>query len=126
MPCKKACHSLVSIGLVEGMPDMWPNVRGAGIMLVIGICILLAVSRPKSQPDKMSRRWIPLVALFSGPAMVILWFSIEFFVVHRNNRVLAGDAWALLPPVMLIATFVSVVASIVIAVALYLQARFGQ
>ena len=95
-------------------------------MLVIGICILLAVSRPKSQPDKMSRRWIPLVALFSGPAMVTLWFSIEFFVVHRNNRVLAGDAWALLPPVMLIATFVSVVASIVIAVALYLQARFGR
>jgi len=96
----------------------------AGFMLVVGTCILLVVSRPKSQSDSKSRRWIPLVALFSGPAMVILWFSIEIGIMYRDNRVLAGDAWAMLPPVLLIATFVSVVASIVIAVALYLQAWF--
>jgi len=96
----------------------------AGFMLVVGTCILLVFSRPKLRSDRKSRSWIPLVALFSGPAMVILWFSIDIFVVHRNNPVLAGDAWAHLPPVLLIATFVSVIASIVIAVALYIQAWF--
>ena len=92
-------------------------------MLVLGTGILLVVSRPKSQSDEKSRHWIPLVALFSGPAMVILWFCIDIGIIHRDNRVLAGDAWAMLPPVLLIATFVSVIASIVIAVALYLQTR---
>ena len=108
----------MTIGILEmlALTDMRRNLLEAGVILVIGICILLVVSRPHTQSDKKSRNWISLIALFSGPAMVILWFAIEIFVVHRNNRVLAGDAWAMFPPVLLIATFVSVVAAIVISI----------
>lgn len=101
--------------------DMRPNLAMAATVLLIGGLCVYALSRRSGSKGTCARYWICLVALIAGPIVAFLWWAVGVFLLDRE--LLAADAWALLPPVMLIGTLVGTVSAVVFG--LILRCRSG-
>ena len=106
------------------LAEMWPNLAMAAVILIVGTCFVVAMSRRNAGHGNKSRSWIiPLVSLFAGPAIALVWWAADVFIFNPDMYPRDSDAWALLPPIVLIGAFVGVVASVVFAIALNLRLR---
>jgi hypothetical protein len=100
--------------------SMLPNLAMAAVILAIGTMVLFWMPSRQPAPTSKSRSWIPLAALAAGLAItVLLWVAAVAFNPEADPHI--SDRWALLPPMLLIGTFVGVIASAVFAVALRLR-----
>ena len=96
------------------MVDMRGNFIAAGVTLAIGL-VLLRLLSPKAVLAK-SQIWIPVVALIAGPIMGIYWWAIDVFLLGRDLYVSSSEYFEVLPPILLIGTFVGVVTALAFAV----------
>ncbi len=100
--------------------DMRPNLAVATVILIVGACVVVLLSRRKDGSGNKSRWWIPLASLVAGPVIAFGFWAADVFLFNPDMYPSAfqGDAMATLSRVMVIGTFVGVASSIVFAVAL--------
>lgn len=100
--------------------DMRPNLAVATVILIVGACVVVALSRRKDGNGNKSRWWIPLASLVAGPLIAFGLWAADVFLFNPDMYPTAfeGDALATLSRTMISGSFVGVVASVVFAVAL--------
>ena len=105
--------------------DMRPNLAVATVILIVGACGVVLLSRRKVGKGNKAHWWLPLAALVAGPVIAFASWAAEVFVFHPDMYPAAfqGDAMATLSGTMIIGAFVGVVAAVAFAVAL--NARRG-
>ena len=69
--------------------------------------------------------WFPLVALVSAPIVAVCLWALQVFVITDEYYRFPSDAWAVLPPVMLIGIMVGTISSIAFIAAALLRSRRG-
>ena len=105
--------------------DMRPNLAVATVILMVGACVVVLLSRRKPGNGNRSSSWIPLASLVAGPVLAVGFWAAEVFVLNRDMYPTAfqGDAMATFSRVMIIGTFVGVVVSVVLAIVLSARSR---
>ncbi len=104
--------------------NMKDQLVGVAIVLLIGTLIVVAMARAHSGATARSYRWIPIASLIIGPVLAFLGVAIAaLLAARRSDRIAVSDAWAALPPVLLIGTIGGVAASVTFTIALRLTAR---
>ena len=99
------------------LAPMRENLVMAAVILACATAYVLWSAR--RQPGRGGRRrtWLPVVALLAGPGVTLFGWAAD---VVLNPPVVMSDSWALLPPMLVIGTFVGVVSSVVFALTLRL------
>lgn len=110
------------IWIMIALVDLGPNLAMAAGILLWGACIVFAIFRRKAVGGDKRPTWIPVAALFAGPSIALAWWAADVFVFNRDY-LLPSDGWALLPPILIIGTFVGVISAVAFAVAVYLLPR---
>ena len=99
---------------------MTSNINIAGAMIVATSVYLFFRSR-KRRVTVEHARWIPWVALVSGPAILFIEWGVHLRAVVGESPHAASDSVGLLGPGMLIATFVSALVALVFGAVLLLE-----
>jgi hypothetical protein len=97
------------------MADMRGNLIAAGVVLAFGL-VLLRLLSPNSVRSK-SHIWVSVVALIAGPIVGIVWWALDVFVLAPELYIFPSDYLEVLPPILLIGTFVGVIAALAFALA---------
>ena len=100
--------------------DMRANLALATVILVVGACVVVVLSRRRVGNGVSSHRWIPLGSLVGGPVIAFGFWAVDVFVLSPEMYPTAfqGDAMAMLSRIMVIGTVVGIVSSIVFVIAL--------
>ena len=106
------------------MVDMRGNFIAAGVILAIGL-VLLRLLPPKAVLAK-SQIWIPVVALIAGPILGICWWAIDVFLLSPDLYVSSSEYFEVLPPILIIGTFVGVVTALAFALVYRLRLPKGR
>ena len=105
--------------------DMRSNLAVATVILIVGACVVVLLSRRKAGNGKKSRRWIPLASLVAGPVLAVGFWAADVFVFNPAMYPTAfqGDALATLLRIVIMGTLVGVVVSVVLAIVLNVRRR---
>jgi len=105
--------------------DMRPNFAVATVILIVGACVVVLLSRRKDGNGNKSRKWIPVASLVAGPVIAFGLWAADVFVFNPEMYPTAfqGDALATLSRTMILGTFVGVVVSVVLAIVLSARRR---
>ena len=103
--------------------DMRLNLAVATVILIVGACVVVLLSRRKDRIGIKSRMWIPLASLVAGPVFAFGIWAADVFMLNPDMYPTAfqGDAMATLSRTMILGTFVGVVASVVFVVVLNMR-----
>jgi lysylphosphatidylglycerol synthetase-like protein (DUF2156 family) len=112
--------SYMAIAQVDMRLDMRPNLAVATVILIVGACVVVLLSRRKDGNGNKSRWWIPLASLVAGPVIAFALWAADVFLFNPDMYPTAfqGDAMATLSRALILGTLVGVVASVVFAIAL--------
>ena len=102
---------------VVQMNDMRVNVAAGIVVAVAGAALVRSLKPPSSK--KASRRWIPAVALISGPMLTFGWCVVDACYISPSYYIHPEDFTATAVP----AVFVGLVAGVIGATAFWIAER---
>ena len=82
------------------MVDMRGNLIAAAILLVIGVVVFRLVRPPNAAST--SRRWLPIVAFVSGPAIAFFWTIADVLWIQPGTYLNFAEYLETLVPVLII------------------------
>lgn len=82
------------------MIDMRGNSIAAAILLVVGVVVFRLVRPPSATTS--SRRWLPIVAFITGPAVAFLWTIADVLWIQPGSYLNFAEYLPTLTPVLII------------------------